>query len=269
MNDPVCPFEKKECADCSGEFMWIRVERDHLRATPCDCGHPCDTCGDTGYLHNIDERGYSQVKPCRRELLDRRATWLTDAHLPGRYLEATLQTFQPRNRKLQHARSQAFRFASGFEPGIPGLLWYGGCGTGKTHLMVAVLRYLIVRRGVRARFVEFVHLLADLRATFDGGGVSMADLMTPLAQVPVLAIDELGKGRGSEWEQQVIDELVTRRYNARRTTLFTTNYYPEGAAKGDLPSLADRLGERVYSRLREMCLPAALSGDDFRASIKE
>ncbi|MCA9557934.1 MAG: ATP-binding protein [Myxococcales bacterium] len=265
MNDPACPFQKRECSDCNGDFMWIREKGDHLRATPCDCGHPCAVCGDTGFLHVVDEQGYSKVRACRRQRLDQRATWFNEAKLPGRYLHATLTNFETRNRKLQRARSGAFKFASSFEPGMQGLLWFGECGTGKTHLMVAVLRYLIIQRGVRARFVEFVHLLSDLRATFDGG-VSMAEVMAPLVRVPVLAIDELGKGRGSEWELQVLDELVTRRYNARRTTLFTSNFFPDNAARGDQPSLRERVGERVYSRLREMCTPSMLAGEDFRQS---
>ena len=49
-------------------------------------------------------------------------------------------------------------------------------------------------------------------------------IIGPLSEVDVLAIDELGKGRGSPFELDTMDELIARRYNAGRTTLFATNY---------------------------------------------
>ena len=71
----------------------------------------------------------------------------------------------------------------------------------------------------------------------------------------------------------VLDELISKRYNAERTTLFTTNYMIEAGAKGQIPqasnqkgleSLQDRVGARIHSRLMEMCDPIRLSGRDFR-----
>ena len=83
-----------------------------------------------------------------------------------------------------------------------------------------------------------------------------------------MVIDELGKGRGSDWELSVLDELISKRYNAKRTTMFTTNYGIEGPAKtGDSPaseSLVERVGVRIHSRLMEMCQPIRLVGRDQR-----
>ncbi|HZA49191.1 MAG TPA: DNA replication protein, partial [Myxococcaceae bacterium] len=101
------------------------------------------------------------------------------------------------------------------------------------------------------------------------------EIIGPLTEVDVLAIDELGKGRGSQFEMETMDELIARRYNAGKTTLFATNYglLPEhkntgsrGApagyrntaaeAKGagrEPELLRERVGERIYSRLCEMC----------------
>ena len=86
--------------------------------------------------------------------------------------------------------------------------------------------------------------------------------------------DELGKNRRTDWELGVIDELIGRRYNAMGCTLATTNY-PPGRASGAAPpnaavdlrftqTLGDCVGQRVYSRLLEMCDFAELCGLDFR-----
>ncbi|HMV67806.1 MAG TPA: ATP-binding protein, partial [Myxococcota bacterium] len=155
-----------------------------------------------------------------------------------------------------------------------GLVLWGKVGRGKTHLMIALVRELVLRHGVSARFVEFSHLLADIKSSFERGGT--AALVEPLAQVDVLAIDELGKGRNTEFEGTVLDELVSRRYNAARTILATTNFEPRqasGVAAPNLadddaqraePALIDRVSERVYSRLREMNDFVPVLGEDYR-----
>ena len=82
--------------------------------------------------------------------------------------------------------------------------------------------------------------------------------------IPVLAVDELGKNRGTDWETGVLDELISKRYNANRTTLFTTNLTPVGQARD---SLRDRVGERIYSRIVEMCSFELLEGEDYRTKL--
>src|SRR5690606_3742650 len=79
------------------------------------------------------------------------------------------------------------------------------------------------------------------------------DKIDELAQVDVLAIDELGKGRGSVFEEEVLDGLIGRRYNNEKPTLFATNHPLEerpGEPLGE--SLAARLGPRFFSRLHEV-----------------
>ena len=129
------------------------------------------------------------------------------------------------------------------------------------------------------RFVEFTHLLSTMKESFDKRGGDPVRL-TSLARTPVLAIDELGKGRKTDWEIAIIDEIVSRAYNHGSMLLGTTNFAPRAGsgrptgpvaaagslARADAESLQDRLGDRVFSRLREMVTFASVRGDDFRES---
>jgi DNA replication protein DnaC len=66
----------------------------------------------------------------------------------------------------------------------------------------------------------------------------------------------------------------------RRTTIVTTNYANiaplgvEPGSNGQLrasmreETLGDRIGERMRSRLQEMCLVVEMQGEDFRQKIK-
>lgn len=252
-----------ECPLCKNEYLSVDVHRegDALRAAPCTCRIPCPLCKDKGFAFETDATGYSRAVPCTCEALRTRVRFFNEAMLPARYLTATLENFKPATyqRPAHHA---AYSFAREFVEGRRGLLFYGNCGTGKTHLGVAILRHLIARRGVRARFIEFKHLIADLRESFSDVGRA-STLMRQLVDVPVLLIDELGKGARREWEQDVLDELISRRYNSKRTTLFTTNY-PVGGNEPANETLEARIGARIQSRLDEMCDKVVLNGEDQR-----
>jgi DNA replication protein DnaC len=255
----------RECATCQGARLLVERGPDFALAQRCPtCQATCALCGDSGYTFTTDENGYSFARPCECKTLLDRIQAFNRAGIPARYAHASFPKFVGKNAAQKNAHHLALKFARDFEQGQAGLLFYGPCGTGKTHLVVAILRHLITMRGVRSRFVEFFHLLQDLKAGF-ADNRSPAELIEPLVNIPVLALDELGKGRGSEWEQNVLDELLTRRYNAGRTTLFTSNYAPR--AEEGMESLPDRVGARIYSRLQEMAVALHMPGEDFRKQL--
>jgi len=210
-----------------------------------------------------------------------------DVGIPARHFNSTLASFKP-TPQLMPVFSAINAYIRDFRPGEinRGFVLFGDVGRGKTHLMVAVLRELVFRYGISARFVEFSHLLADLKGTFDKGG-GTTQLMEPLSRVDVLSIDEMGKGRNTEFEGTVLDELISRRYNAGSTILATSNYAPgpvTGLASPNLvaaarrmagagsnsgtPTLSDRVGARVYSRLREMNEFYPVDGRDYRETLR-
>lgn len=270
------PGAKKGCRTCHGRGL--RVVRDGALAVavPCTCVGPCPLCAGSGFVA-VGEGFRAPRRRCDCERVAQRARVFDAAQIPGRYADATLKSFKA-DGGLFAAFASANAYVARYKPGEEnrGFVLHGKVGRGKTHLMVGILRELILRYGVTARFVEFTHLLADLKSSFGKGGGS--DLIEPLAQVEVLAIDELGKGRNTEFEGTVLDELVSRRYNANAVVLATTNFEPKAAtgyASSNLaadetlrnePALIDRVGDRVFSRLREMTDFVAVIGEDWRES---
>ena len=169
---------------------------------------------------------------------------------------------------------------SGFVNGYPvdqrGLLLHGSVGVGKTHLVVGAIRKLTLEKGIPCRFADFSHLLGSLKLAYDQGRGAQK-LLDELSNVEILVIDELGKGRQSDWELSVLDELITRRYNQGRTCLITTNFrvlpdspMAEGGrgrpnlAREEMYSLEQVVGQRVFSRLFEMCSFVPVDGPDQR-----
>ncbi len=231
----------------------------------------CATCGGKGILHEIVAEfgsSYTVSKRCPRAASEVRALHFNSAQLPAVHAGSTFEGFKVSNAEGERALANAKQFAEAF-PARRGYGLSGPVGCGKTHLLVATLRHLVFNspQAITVAYVEAGLLFAEIRKGFSQGK-SGADVILPLTTVPVLAIDELGKGRGSTFEMETLDELISRRYNGGMATLFGTNFSvqaPEGrtserfdsealaAAGNQSKFLFDRLGERIYSRLCGMC----------------
>lgn len=254
--------ESGPCSRCGGRGYTIRREGAAAVAELCGCDLRCTTCAGRGFV--LQKRdGYEFQAPCECRTLARRVAAYNAAQLPARFVESTFETWVATTPELGRIKNAALHFADTARPGHTrrgfGLLGRPGCG--KTHLLCATLARLTLARGVQCRYVEIGFLFADLKAAIsDPRARATVDKIDELAEVDILAIDELGKGRGSVFEEEVLDELIGRRYNSGKLTLFATNYplqekspqRDEGRQELWHQSLRARVGERVHSRLHEM-----------------
>jgi DNA replication protein DnaC len=234
--------------------------------------------------------------PCDCTGEDQAARAMTQARIPRRYEHCDFDNFdtdlwegsaegQGWNRSLAQARITVERFAKDYPAaGETGILLMGSSGTGKTHLAVAALRQLMLR-GHRARFYDYRELLKELQASYDPDHpVSEMGILGAVIGAEILLIDDIGASKPSEWARDTMGHILNKRYNEKRVTLLTTNYLdgPEAAAAPPLrmPSgqaisasreetLTERLGQRVRSRLYEMCRTVELSAPDYRREIRQ
>ena len=92
-------------------------------------------------------------------------------------------------------------------------------------------------------------------------------MLRPVFDAEVLVLDELGATKPTEWVWDTVAHILNTRYLDKRTTIVTTNYPdrpPSSGAAVREETLGDRIGERMRSRLSEMCQTIAMSGEDFR-----
>ena len=284
------PSESATCRECGGSgYVVEQVLGRPARARRCACQASCRRCAGTGYV--LVPSGASQVaQPCECRHLGERIALFNAVGIPAALAQASFESFKTWSPDHAAAKAKAEDFARKLRPdqASKGFLLYGRPGAGKTHLLVAALRYLALEKGVASRYVEFMLLLSDIRAGFDSNRGHM-EVLRPLIQVPVLAIDELGKERGTDWERSMLDELISRRFNSGLTTLFATNYFlydsenpvkeepgrmvntgsSRFAREAEAMTLERRVGDRIFSRLNEMCTFVKLDpGYDSRKDLR-
>lgn len=180
-------------------------------------------------------------------------------HIPARYQAATVQ--HPELAAWVRALVEQVRAERRTVPRIvsgPSLLIVGATGTGKTFAGFGAIRALCASGAGCAWYaITAADLYARLRPRHK---VDSEDEFDRVARAGVLMLDDLGAAKPSEWTEEIDYRLVNYRYERHMPTLITSNVPPA--------QLADRLGERVASRLAEMATRVVLRGPDRRLTSK-
>ena len=243
----------------------------------------CPICEDSGLRLIVQPDGERYAQPCECRLQVRASRLLKRAAIPRRYEHCTLDTFEPGYGQADQSLAAAYLMARQFVSGYPvttegrGLLLTGSVGVGKTHLAVGIVQALITEKGVQALFCDYRELLKRIQESYNPQVASTElQILTPIFEAEVLILDELGAQKPTDWVWDTVALILNTRYNDKRTTLITTNYpyAPAALARSTdkvirEETLGDRIGERMRSRLAEMCVEVEMRGNDLRQSVKK
>jgi DNA replication protein DnaC len=243
----------------------------------------CPLCEDTGLRLIVGRDGERYAQPCECRLQLQAARLLKRAAIPKRYEHCTLDTFEPGFGQADQSLAAAYMMARHFVDGYPvttegrGLLLTGTVGVGKTHLAVGIAQALIFEKGVRAFFCDYRELLKRIQESYNAQvATTELQILAPVFEAEVLILDELGAQKPTDWVWDTVALILNTRYNDKRTTLITTNYpnapaaLARDAGKANREeTLGDRIGERMRSRLAEMCVEVEMRGSDLRQSVKK
>lgn len=147
----------------------------------------------------------------------------------------------------------------------------GACGTGKTHVAVAIMVEW-VKKNVKVAYdwekkpgVEFMHypcflpsveLFLRLKNSFDKDGDNEHDIITEYSNKRLLVVDDLGAEKISDWSRQVFYTLIDRRFRTVLPTIITTNL--------DLEKISSLFDDRLASRIVGSGVVITLKGKDWR-----
>jgi DNA replication protein DnaC len=241
----------------------------------------CPLCQGSG-LRVIQKDGRQFAEPCECQVKVRIERALTRAGVPERYRSKSLQFFETdgKHHSLYEALSTSRKFVDNYPFGIDGLglMIVGSSGLGKTHLAIGILQALITEKRVDGLFFDYLELLKKIQNSYNPS-VSATELsiLQPVFEAEVLVLDDLGASKPTDWVWDTVAHILNSRYARNKSTIITTNF-PNDPALGRTEAnslgsagravrgetLGDRIGDRMWSRLQEMCVVVEVQGTDRR-----
>jgi DNA replication protein DnaC len=264
----------------------------------------CALCKGTGWkmVPRKDGAAGQMALACECGMEERAGKVMERARVPKRYEHCDFESFvtdltDGNTYTPEHcaALKRVKLMVQGFVRDYPGgdqsgLLLMGNSGIGKTHLAVAALKEL-VGRGHSGYFCEYGALLREIQNSYRSDSeVSEVRILQPILTSEVLVIDDLGCIKPSDWVRDMVGYILNTRYaeasrdlSHPRCTIITTNFVDNPKAKGEpakLPtgkwmsaiqddSLSSRIGDRIRSRLFEMCRTVEVDAPDFRRAARQ
>lgn len=234
-----------------------RAERAEKVCEGCG-GYPCRKSTNKGFRHLVKaEDGILSVKYmfCPHAIIARNKV---AANIPPMYADKTFADYD-----IDAGNASVVKAAKS----LPNLYIYGVPGCGKTFL-ASIMANEFLAQGKSVVFVDTPSLLDKMKSTFGKESEASTDyLMSKLARVDVLVLDDLGTENPTQWAVERLYLVINTRYNAQKALIVTSNY--------DLEQLANRLnnptngeggvtGSRIASRITGLCKIANIKGKDKR-----
>lgn len=176
--------------------------------------------------------------------------------IPKRFASKTLHNLENYDAEIEEAMRAITH-------GI-GVCLIGPCGSGKTHFATGLFKEVVKRR-VRVndegeldyrmclgcRWASAYDFLFDLKKAM-GTEISDDAIISQWTMPEVLLLDEIGVENVSDWSRFMMYALINERYIQERFTIITSNL--------SLDHLAERIDDRIGSRINEMCHVMTLKG---------
>ncbi len=213
-------------------------------------GDVCPKCGGAGFLRLDVPVGHPQfgrtvLCECQERVraAARYSDQRTNANL-DQYVECTFATFDKDVPGTREAFIQAKQYSETYEP--VWIVFYGGYGSGKTHLAAAIANEA-VRQEMTVIFRVVPDLLDQLRAAYDPKStMSFDDTFSAIREVGVLVLDDLGTENTTAWAREKLFQIINYRATQRLPLIVTSNNIrPDQKLGIDFPGIDDRIASRL------------------------
>ncbi len=167
------------------------------------------------------------------------------ALIPERFKDRTLDSYIAKTSDQKTALAFAKEYAENFDQVMKtgrSAIFVGKVGTGKTHLAVGIA-LSIMEQQRSPLFTTVQRLVRRVKDSWRTKEETESEVIEAFASPDLLILDEIGVQFGSEFEKQILFDVLNERYEKLKPSILLSNIPRE--------QLGEYLGERVTDRLRE------------------
>lgn len=179
-----------------------------------------------------DEEKKQERRRNEATILNLKERW----NVPGRHADRAELVNDKWKQELTKITAQ---LGKGFVIGV-----VGTNGGGKTQLGVEVMRFNVEQRMKSALYATAIEIFMDFKACYrPDSKTTEKDAVRDYCRPGLLVIDEAGKRADTQWENNLLFEIIDRRYREMKDTLLISNQTPAEFTAGIGAGLTSRLNE--------------------------
>ena len=205
----------------------------------------CPECMTLVKKKKEDEEKLKYIRQEEERIHRRWMAKIKGAAIPERFKDRTLDSYVAKSSGQQKALAFAKEYAKNFDQVIKtgrSAIFVGKPGTGKTHLAIGIA-LSIMQQQRSPVFVTVQRLIRRVKDSWRTKEETESEVIDAFASPDLLILDEVGVQFGSEFEKQLLFDVLNERYEKLKPSILLSNIPSE--------QLSDYLGERVTDRLRE------------------
>jgi DNA replication protein DnaC len=199
----------------------------------------CRICSDTGWRRAEGEE-FIGLKRC--ECVKEKSIATRFAQIPECFKDSTFVSYRPRSPKQERALARMLE--------DPGGSWYltGDYGSGKTHLLYAQYREMVLADTIRCHVRTTRGLVEELRrAEFDDDFVSPVLTAASKPEPYHLFWDDIDKLKPTDFKTEILFDLVDSLYRQKHGITVTGNFSMRNLIE------YERLHPAIVRRLDNIC----------------
>lgn len=196
------------------------------------------------------EQEAEKQKQAIEERRQRKMRWeakIRGSGIPERFHTRTLDTYVAETPEQKAALEFAKDYAHNFDQVIKtgrSVVFIGNPGTGKTHLACGIALRIMGGQQRTALYITVQKAIRRIKDTWSKGtNESESQAIEAMTFPDLLIFDEVGVQYGSDFEKNILFDILNERYEKRKPTILMSNLKVE--------EVMGYLGDRVADRLRE------------------
>lgn len=226
--------DKNLICETHGEFVSKHLFASHWSS--------CPVCSD----ERRKEEEAEKIEEERRRKERRMEERIGRSGLPERFRTKELSLFIAETDMQRKALDFSNSYAEGFGDVLKtgrSAIFIGKPGTGKTHL-AAGIALSVMRRGAIVYFSTVMRAIRSIKDTWvKDSDISESEAISMFTVPDLLIFDEVGVQFGSEFEKNMLFDIMNERYENRRPSILLSNL--------SIDEIRGYLGDRVFDRMRE------------------